>query len=348
MKKDIRCLEVVDVHVGGEVHRVVLDGVKPLPGESLREQAEFLEEQADGLRELLLHEPWGGLPLLNADLVVPPVHGEADAALLIMELMGYPLFSGSNTMATAIALIESGRFPVVDGVNRIKLETPGGLTEIEAECRDGLVVDTIYRGSSPAYVERTEQVIVVPGFGKVAFDVVWSGVFYAIVDASCLGFELSRHEESDMNAFGHAFVEAAREAVHPTHPTLGDVGRLSFAIFAGPLASRNARDYERRIAVYVHPSSLCRCSSGTGTTATMTQLAARGELKVGEKLHAVSWFDTEFEGTLTEAVQFEQHCAFLITVRSPGWVIARSQLMVDVDDPICPTNGLARVLKSGV
>ena len=346
MKSNLRSLEVVDVHVGGEVHRVILDGVTALPGDSLREQAQYLEREADGLRQLLLYEPWGGLPSLNADLVVRPVHPQADAALIIMELMGYPLYSGSNTLASAIALVESGRLPVVDGVNRITLEVPGGLTEIEAECRDGLVVDTTYRGSSAAYVERTGEIIVVPGFGQVEFDIVWSGVFYALIDADKYGYALTRIEESAMNAFGCAFVEAARAGVNPTHPSLGDVGPLSFAIFARPPIQQSDKQFERRIAVYVHPSSLCRCSSGTGTTATMTQLAARGELDVGDTLHATSWFDTVFEGTLTKVDHTPQAANFYITIRSPGWVIARTELVVDLDDPIVPKDGLDKVLKN--
>src|SRR5262245_18618211 len=104
-------IEAVDVHVGGDLHRVVLGGIKNLPGSTVLEQMKFLQTNGDGLRKLLLLEPRGGHPSLYADLVVPPSHPGVDAGFIIMEVMGYPLISGTNTMSTAIALLETQRIP---------------------------------------------------------------------------------------------------------------------------------------------------------------------------------------------------------------------------------------------
>src|SRR5215475_13687851 len=84
-------IDVVDVHVGGDLHRIVLGGISELPGTSVVEKMNYLKNEADGLRQILLHEPRGGHPSLYADLIVKPEHPSADAAFIIMELMEYPL-----------------------------------------------------------------------------------------------------------------------------------------------------------------------------------------------------------------------------------------------------------------
>ena len=262
MVERVRGFDVTDVHIGAEVHRIVLDGVAILPGESLRDQAAYLEREADELRKLLLHEPRGGQPSLSADLVVEPRHPEADAGVIIMELMGYPLFSGSNAMATAIALLEVGRIEMREGEQRVRLESPGGLMDVFVESRAGKVISVTYESSTPAYVSAAGARVEVPGYGVVRYDMVWSGVFYPVIEVQANGLSLTRENERLLTDFAQAFVDAARPTVHPTHPVFGDVGPLSFALLAGPLVTAGDGARQRRIAPYVHPSSLCRCPVG--------------------------------------------------------------------------------------
>ena len=340
----VRCFDVTDVHIGGEVHRIILNGIARLPGESLREQARYLENQADGLRQLLLYEPRGGLPSLSTDLVVEPKHPHAQTAIIIMEFMGYPLFSGSNIMASVIALLDAGRLPMTDEEQTITLEAPGGLAEVMVESRDGQVVNTTYASSTLAYVSQCDQTIEVPGYGRVNYDMVWSGVFYAVIDAAAHGFELTRDEEEALGAFGHAFVEAARPTVRPAHPELGDMGPLSFALLAGPANASSEQTLHRRVASYVHPRSVCRCPSGTGTTAAMAQLASQGRLGPGDSLLATSWFESSFIGTINKVSSLDGEPALEVATSSPGWVTARTEIVVDLDDPLTAGPGLDGLL----
>ena len=100
-------LQLMDTHAGGDVSRIVTGGVNPLPGDTVRQQMEYLRDDADGLRRLLLEEPYG-IPEMSVDLVVPACHPDAAAGYIIMEVMGYPIYSGSNTICTATALLEAG------------------------------------------------------------------------------------------------------------------------------------------------------------------------------------------------------------------------------------------------
>lgn len=98
-----RVLELIDTHSGGDVSRIVTSGIEPLPGRSVLEKARYLEKEGDGLRRLLLSEPYGD-PAMSVNLIVEPSHPEAVAGYIIMEAMGYPMYSGSNTICTATAL----------------------------------------------------------------------------------------------------------------------------------------------------------------------------------------------------------------------------------------------------
>lgn len=338
-------IEVVDVHVGGDLHRIVLGGIKPLPGDTVLDQMKHLKANGDGLRKILLHEPRGGHPSLFADLVVPPSNPEADAGFIIMELMGYPLISGTNTMSTAIALLETGRIPMRDGICPVTLEAPGGLVQVNADCKDGKVTSVTYEAQTPSFVAHSGLEVQVPGWGKVPFDVVWTGAFYPIVNAADLGFNLVRTEEERLVQFAKTFVPLVREVCHPIHPVYGDEGPLSFVVFASPLTGSAGSGWERRISCYEYPrTSVCRCPAGVPTTAAAVQLLNRGELKVGDRLRTISVFDTDLHVRLTGTEDYHGYRAARAAVTGTGWITMRSQLMVDFRDPLTPQDGLADLL----
>lgn len=346
-RSGVSLLDVVDVHVGGDVHRIVMNGVKPLPGASVLEQMKFLKEHGDGLRKLLLEEPRGGHPSLFADLVVPSSNPQADAGYIIMETMGYPLISGTNTMSTAIALLEAGRIPMRDGVVPVTLEAPGGLVEVKAKCQGGKVRSITYEAKTPSFVADMDVKVEVPGWGSVAFDVVWTGAFYPIVDASVLGFALVRSDEAELVRFAKAFLGAARKVYHPLHPAYGDEGPLSFVVFAGPLNGSRESGWQRNVCCYVYPeNSVCRCPAGVPTTAATVQLLRKGDLSIGDTLRSVSIFGTDLHAKITGTEDYHGHMAARAAVTGTGWIIARSQLSIDFEDPLTPKAGLEALLKN--
>jgi len=341
-------VEVVDVHVGGDLHRIVVGGVKTLPGASTFEKMEFLRSKADGLRQLLLMEPRGGHPSLYADLVIEPSHPEADAGFIIMELMGYPVISGTNTMSTAVALLETGRLPKRDGTLLLVLEAPGGLIRVQAECEGDRVKSITYQATTPSFVVESDLSIDVPGHGTVRFDIIWTGAFYPVIDASALGFALARSEEEVLVRFANEFLAVARPAHHPIHPEFGDEGPLSFVVFVGDPQTGSSGILERHVCCYEHPrTSVCRSPAGVPSTAATLQLAHRGLLRVGGMLRTISIFGTDLRVTLLETVPYDNRQGARVSVTGTGWVVARSQLVVDFDDPMTPGDGLAAILDLG-
>ncbi|MCP1676543.1 proline racemase [Natronocella acetinitrilica] len=338
-------LRLIDTHAGGDVSRIVIGGIAPLPGATVRGQMEYLRDQADGLRRLLLEEPYG-IPEMSVDLIVPPSDPETRAGYIIMEVMGYPIYSGSNTICTATALLEAGLVAKAEGRQRFMLEAPAGRVQIEAEIRAG-VVESITCEGLPSYVDTHQASVDVPGIGEVIYSVAYSGGFYALVDAASLGFALVREEERRLAECAHAVVEAIRAGHSFSHYTLGDVGPLPFLHFMGPVEKIADQAYRSRSATYVHPGVICRSTTGTGTSARLALMRHEGLVEAGASLETVSLRDTRFTGTIT-ACRREAHAEVVEnTITGRAFVLAHSEIVINADDPLVDLRQLRHVLDAG-
>lgn len=343
-------LQLIDTHAGGDVSRIVIGGINPLPGDTVRKQMHYLRDEADGLRKLLLNEPYG-IPEMSVDLLVPATLPEAQAGYIIMEVMGYPIYSGSNTICTATAVLETGLVAKQEGRLRFALESPAGLVQIEAQIRDG-VVESITCEGLPSYIHTHNASINVPSIGLVQYSVAYSGGFYALVDAAALGFSLTREEERALNDCAFAIVEALQAERGFSHHTLGDVGPLPFLHFMGPVEQIAEHFYRSRSTTYVHPGVICRSPTGTGTSARLALMHYEGHISVGDKLETVSLRDTGFIGVMTGTHtsgmhESGTHQMVENTITGRGYVIARSEIVINCDDPMVECSGLRHILTSG-
>ncbi|MDN5899968.1 MAG: proline racemase family protein [Brachybacterium sp.] len=160
---------------------------------------------------------------MSVDLIVDAAHPVAEAGYIIMEAMGYPLYSGSNTICAATALLEPGMIPMTEGLQALVLDSPAGLVRITARNVDGRVKSITTQGE-PAYVAEQGMGVEVPFYGRVEFDLVWSGAYYALNMAADHVFALRPEVQVALAAFADVFVRAARPGLRQDHPTLGDVG----------------------------------------------------------------------------------------------------------------------------
>lgn len=337
-------VQLIDTHAGGDVSRIVVGGIDPLPGATVRRQMEYLRDDADGLRKLLLHEPYG-IPEMSLDLIVPATDPEAVMGYIIMEVMGYPIYSGSNTICTATALLESGLIPKQEGHQRFILESPAGQVRIEAQVDQGTVVSVTCEGL-PTYIDTYEARIRVPSIGEVTYSVAYSGGFYALVDASALGFALTPDEERRLARAAHAIVEAIQAHGGFSHYTLGDVGPLPFLHFMGPVEHVAEGYYRSRSATYVHQGVICRSPTGTGTSARLALMHYQGVIKPGDKLETISLRNSGFIGQFTGARQDNGHEVVENTITGRGHVMSCTEIVVNCDDPLVECAGLHHILSS--
>lgn len=341
-KHRMRTIGLVDMQSGGDVSRIITRGVGHLPGGSVLEKMRYIQEHGDGFRRLLLSEPYGD-PYMSLDLIVEPAHPKAQAGYIIMEAMGYPLYSGSNTICTAAAVLQSGIVPMEEGEQTLILESPAGLAHVTAFNQNGRTHSVTTR-CEPAYVAARNEVVDVPHYGKVRYDLVWSGAYFVLVDATEQNFKIVADEMPAMAAFGHALVTAARPQVTQEHPELGAVGPLPFAHFMGPVDKVDDNGFRSRSATYVHPGVICRSPTGTGTSARMALMYEDGEIKDGQWLETVSPRGSSFVGTVLGPDTVAGYRAMNSTITGKAWTLARSEIVVDLDDPLVDATDLEDVL----
>lgn len=336
-----RELGLIDMQSGGDVSRIVYSGVADIPGDNALEKMRYLQSHGDGLRRLLLYEPYGD-PAMSVDLIVSPGDPRAQAGYIIMEAMGYPLYSGSNTICTATALLQSGLVPMQEGEQTLTLESPLGLVQVTATNRNGRVQAIVTQGE-PAYVAARDRCVTLPDGTVVHYDVVWSGQFFALLDAEAHGFRLVADEMPALAAFGDEFVRAVREDFQQAHPLLGDVGPVPFAHFMGPLESVD-NGYSSRSATYVHPGVICRSPTGTGTSARLALMAAKGQLEPGQTLQTISPRNSSFTGTYMGDTTVGDRPAINSNIRGSAGTPSHARLLVDLDDPLVDVSDLEPLL----
>ena len=323
---------LIDTHAGGDVSRIVFDGIKKLPGKTVREQMEYLQSDADGLRKTLLFEPYG-VPEMSIDLIVPACNKEAVAGYIIMEVMGYPIYSGSNTLCTATAIMEKGLAPKEEGVNKFKLEAPAGLVEIEAFVENGIVESVTCEGL-PSYIHSYKQNINVPEIGDVTYSVAYSGGFYILVDAKDFGFNLTIDEEKNINDIAYKIVEAVRAKESFEHYSLGYVGPVPFLHFMGEVKQEKEGFYSSRSTTYVHPGVICRSTTGTGTSARLAFLNYENKIKKGDRLETISLRDTKFIGTFDSVEKIANYEVIYNRISGKSYIIGEQDVYVNSDDPM--------------
>ena len=333
-------IHAVDLHACGEPGRVIVGGVRDVPGRTMFEKMQYLASRQDGLRKRMLREP-RGYPAANCNLLLPPTHPDADAGFVIMEQVEYPPMSGTNTICVTTALLETGIVPMREPVTELTLEAPAGLIRVRAECRGGKVTSVTFR-NVPAFAAHLDASIEVPTLGRVTVDVAWGGMFYVIADAAPFGLALTPDEGRDITRIGELIKAAAREQLPVVHPANPDIRDVTIAQLSGPPASP---DNHRRNAVIVSTGTLDwnrpatwtgaldRSPCGTGTCAKMATLHGRGRLGLGEPFRHEGVLGTVFTGRLIEETAIGSYRAVVPELTGTAWITGFAEYVVDPADP---------------
>ena len=322
-----RVITVVGCHAGGEVGNVVVGGVLPPPGATVFEQMQALRAD-DSLRRLLLREPRGSVAV-HANLIVPSQRPECDAGYIIMEPTEYPAMSGSNTMCVATVLLETGMVEMHEPETTLRLEAPAGVVEVRAACRDGRCT-SLELTNVPCFADRIDAPVEVDGLDTLTVDVAFGGMWYAIADASALGFALEPSEARDLCAVGERIRLAAREQLLCVHPENPDIAGVSIVQIAGPWQGVGAVS---KNAVVVAPGRLDRSATGTGLSARMAALHARGVMHVGDAMTHASVIGTTFDGRIVADATVGGRSAIVPAIRGSAWITGITEVFVDPDDP---------------
>src|SRR6478736_6803397 len=333
-------IEAVDAHAAGEPGRVIVGGVTGVPGATMLEAMTWLQANRDDLRLRMLREP-RGYPAANCNLILPSYDPEADAGYVIMEQVEYPGMSGTNTMCVVTVLLETGIVPMIEPVTELTLEAPAGLIRVKAACRDGKVTAVTFR-NVPAFATHLATPVEVPHLGTVTVDVAYGGMFYVIADAASFGLSLTPDEGADIVRITEMIKAAANEQLPVVHPDQPGFAGITIGQLSGPAhdpannrrnvvtVSTGTLDWERPAT---WTGSIDRSPCGTGTSAKMATLFAKGRLGLGDAFRHEGILGTVFTGRLVEEAAVSPYRAVVPTITGTAWITGTARYVVDPTDP---------------
>lgn len=335
-----RMITSVDVHAEGEPGRILLGGHLQVRGTTMAERLQWCVENLDDLRMLLLREPRGHLAMCGA-LVLPPVTPTADVSMIILENGGFRPMSGSNTMCTVTALLETGALPMRSPETVVRIDTAAGLVEATATV-SGTKVETVQVRNVPSWVAALDVPIDVTEYGTVHADVAFGGQFFVQAPAATMGVKLGAENAPAIVRAGAALLAAARAQVEVSHPDDPNLNEITLTMLTGPaddpgVSARNCVVLPSGRIDATRPEtwrgSIDRSPCGTGTSARMACLHARGELALDVPFVHQGVLGTTFEGMLHDRLQVAGRDAVIPSIKGRAWITGINQHILHPDDP---------------
>jgi trans-L-3-hydroxyproline dehydratase len=323
-----KVIHTVSCHAEGEVGDVIVGGVAPPPGETIWDQAQFIAKDQT-LRNFMLNEPRGGV-FRHVNLLVPSKHPKAQSGWIIMEPADTPPMSGSNSICVATVMLETGIVPMQEPITKFYLEAPAGLIEITATCRNGKAEKISVR-NVPSFADKLDAALEVKGHGTLMVDTAFGGDSFVIVDAHKLGFKVHPDEARDIAELGMKITKAADEQLGFSHPEK-DWKHFSFCQIAAPVEIKDGV-LTGANAVAIRPGKIDRSPTGTGCSARMAVLHAKGQMKIGERFVGTSIIGTRFDCSIAEATTIGGKPGIIPIISGRAWITGTHQHMLDPADP---------------
>lgn len=318
----------IDGHTCGNPVRVVAGGAPQLAGATMIERRAHFEREFDWIRTALMFEPRGH-DVMSGTILYPPTRPDCDVAILFIEVSGCLPMCGHGTIGTVTTAIEHGLVrPKQAGV--LRLDTPAGL--VLAEYRmDGDHVDSVKLVNVPSFLHSTDLSVEIEGLGEIRFDVAYGGNFYAIIEPQARYAGMQDLKPADIQRWSPILRRKASEKYDFVHPERPEIRGLSHVMWTGEPTAPTAH---ARNAVFYGDKAIDRSPCGTGTSARMAHLVAKGRLGIGESFVHESIIGTLFTGVAEEATRVGSYDAIVPSVQGWARVTGHNTIFVDDRDPL--------------
>ena len=327
--KSSKLIHIVSCHAEGEVGNVIVGGVAPPKGDTLWDKALWIN-QDQKLRQFVLNEPRGGV-FKHVNLLIPAKNPKANQGFIIMEPEHTPPMSGSNSICVSTVLLDTGMIEMKEPITEFVLEAPGGLVPVKAYCENGKA-KSIEVHNVASFADQLDVYIEVEGLGTLKADTAYGGDSFVFINAQDLGFQIKPDEAKDIAEIGSKITAAANQQLNFTHPTNSDWNHISFCQITLPLFEEEGAKVSRNTVV-IDPGKLDRSPCGTGCSARMALLHAKGELKKGDRMIGRSIIDSRFDCSIVEETMVGKKKAIIPSIRGRAWITGTHQLMLDPEDP---------------
>jgi proline racemase len=318
--------ELLLVHCQGEIGKVLTGGAPDIPGATVLEKMNHINQVDDSLRRFLTFEPRAHVAQ-TINLLVPPCRPDADAGFIVLQADRAHPMSGSNAICVVTALLESGRVPLVEPETVVRLDTAAGLVTARATCREGRCL-SVTLDNVPAFATALDLEVMTRGFGRLRVDIAFGGVFYALIDVGQIGLTIAPENARALAEAGIAIKADLKGQVTVAHPDLPGLTEIAYVMFR----DRDG-DGTVRTCTTLNPGRVDRSPCGTGSSANLACLFARGEVSVGDRRVSRSTIGGEFVAEVIGETRVGPYPAILPRITGQAWVYGRESLRISPEDP---------------
>jgi proline racemase len=320
-------ITTIDTHTGGNPTRTVIHGAPKLVGHTMLEKMTYMAEHHDDFRRLLMFEPRGH-EVMSGCILTEPCHPDADIGVVFVETGGYLPMCGHDTIGVCTALMEGGL--IAADKNSILLDTPAGPVQVLLDVDEGKVRQVTFT-NIPSFVYRREVKVDVEGIGQVTLDIAYGGNFYGIMEAASISLALEQSNGAEIVRTAVRIREAVNaviEVVHPENPVIRGLTHIEF--YGEPVAPQA----DCRNVVVIPPGGIDRSPCGTGTSAKVAVLHAKGKLGLHETFVHESITGSMFRAEIVGETQVGPYPAVVPQITGSAWVTGHHQFVLDPGDPL--------------
>ena len=319
----------VETHTCGQPTRTIIGGLPPVQGETIEAKMLHMRDHMDWIRTALMFEPRGS-NIMSGVVLTAPSNPEADFGVIFIETGGYLPMCGHDTIGVSTALVETGMVNVEEPITRIALDTPAGLTRVKVNVENGIAKSVTFR-NIPSFVMAQDIEVDIPDFGRIRLDVAYGGNVYAILPAAAVGLTIAPGNATEVVAKGKIVRAAVNEQVKIQHPEKEFINECTHVEFYSPPTHSKAHV---KNTVFFADKGIDRSPCGTGTSAKVATLYAKGQLKLNEEFVHESITGSLFRAVATEKTKVGSCDAIIPEVTGSAHIIGISQLFIDPDDPL--------------
>lgn len=325
----VRSLNAVDSHTMGEPTRIIVGGLPKIPGKSMAEKKEYLEKNLDEIRTSVMLEPRGHSDMFGS-IITTPVNDDSDFGIIFMDGGGYLNMCGHGSIGAITVAIETGMVEVREPYTVVKMDTPAGVVTAKVLVKNGKAKEVSIT-NVPAFLFKRDIVVDVPEFGKVTMDISFGGSFFAIVNANQLGLKVEPQNSSKLQELGMRIRDAVNEQFNVQHPVMKHINSIDLVeIYDEP--SHPDADYKN--VVIFGQGQVDRSPCGTGTSAKLATLYAKGKLKQGEQFIYESILGTLFKGRILDITNVAEINAITPEITGSAFITGFNHFVIDPDDPV--------------
>ena len=324
-----RSIHAIDSHTAGEATRIVVGGIPNIKGNSMPEKKQWLEDNLDYLRTAIMLEPRGHNDMFGS-ILTQPTNPEADYGIIFMDGGGYLNMCGHGTIGAMTAAVETGIVEVTEPITCIVQEAPAGIIRGEVTVEDGKAKKVSFK-NVPAFLYKKDQEVELPGYGKIKFDISFGGSFFAIVKVDQIGIEIVPENAAKLNTLGMQLRDIINAEIPVQHPELSHIHTVDLIEWWSETDTPGAT---LKNCVVFGQGQVDRSPCGTGTSAKLATLHARGEFKIGDKFVYESILGTLFEGEIVGTAKVGEFDAVIPQISGSAYITGFNHFVIDETDPV--------------